>query len=555
MLTNKPLVTCNGVYLTRLALAGLAWLETNQEKVNQLNVFPVPDGDTGTNMFLTMRKACESLSTHNEAHVGRVCREIANGALLGARGNSGVILSQWWRGFAEALENHSEFDAQLFAQACRNAVERSYKAVVKPVEGTILTVTRQSMEAVIEKTRTETNLQAIFDAKVTAAYESLLHTPDLLPVLKDAGVVDSGGQGWTFIIEGMLKSMRGENIATRSPIQVQNELLDWEKALVPEDEEGYGYDVQFLMRGQGMDVDVIRSAISDIGWSALVVGDERLIKVHVHVHDPGVPISYAIKQGADLQDIVVENMQLQYQTYVVDRANREDNTSSVASADSVAVIAVAIGEGLRNLFIRDLGAAHVISGGQTMNPSTEDFVTVIESLPGTEIILLPNNPNVLLAAQQATTLVRDKKVQVVPSRTIPQGIAAMLEYGNERDKLDLPSLCTAMDKALKSVITCEVTTATRDATLDGVTVHVGQYIGLVDDKLRAAGETLEVITVEILHKAEADKRELITLYYGNEVTEELAQNLAAHLAEEFTEQEFQLVSGGQPLYPYIISVE
>lgn len=555
MAVKQLLATCDGFYLKQLALAGLAWLETNQEKVNQLNVFPVPDGDTGTNMFLTMRKACEPLSALDEAHVGKVCKAIAGGALLGARGNSGVILSQWWRGFAEALENHSEFDAEIFAHACRNAVERAYKAVVKPVEGTILTVTRQAMEAVVEKARSETDLQALFEVKVEAAYTSLQRTPDLLPVLKDAGVVDSGGQGWTFIIEGMLRLTRGEELQLAPVIAMAGERPGWQEALVPEDEEGYGYDVQFLMRGEGMDVEAVRKAISDIGWSTLVVGDHQLIKVHVHVHDPGVPISYAIKQGAALDDVVVENMQMQYQNYVVERANREDDGDAVNPVDGIAVITVVAGEGLKNLFVRDLGAACVIAGGQTMNPSTEDFVEAIKRLDNTEVILLPNNPNVLLAAQQASALVEGKRVQVVSSRTVPQGVAAMLEYANERDNLNLASLAATMNEVLKSVITCEITTATRNVSLDGVTVHEGQYIGLIDDRLRAAGESIEAVARDTLRQAGADKRELITLYYGDQMSEENAQTLADALAEDFPEQEFQIVNGGQPLYPYIISVE
>jgi uncharacterized protein len=552
---ETKLLSCDGYLLKQLAIAGLNWLDVNQEKVNQLNVFPVPDGDTGTNMFLTMRKACEPLIGLDEAHVGKVCKMIAAGALLGARGNSGVILSQWWRGLAEALENHAQFDAPIFAAACQNAVERAYKAVVKPVEGTILTVTRQAMEAVVEQARTEDDLSRLFDIKVGAAYDALKHTPDLLPVLKDAGVVDSGGQGWTYIIEGMLKQVRGESLKpsgfeTLSPKEPQ----DWQHALEPEDKEGYGYDVQFLMLGHGMDVDTVRNEIDAIGWSTLVVGDENLIKVHVHVHDPGVPISYAIKQGAALDDVVVENMQAQYQDYVVERAGREGGVAGEPVV-GVAVVTVAPSVGLRTLFTRDLGAAFAIGGGQTMNPSTEDFLVALKKLPNREIILLPNNPNILLAAQQASGLVSDKQVKVVPSRTLPQGVAAMIEYGNERENLGLPELAEAMTKALKNVITCEITTATRSVSIEGVQAIEGQYIGLIDDKLSAAGDSLPIVTESVLRKADADKHDLITLYYGDTVTEVDAQAFADTLSAQFTKPEFQIVNGGQPLYPYIIGVE
>ncbi len=555
MTAAPKLLSCDGYLLKQLAISGLDWLDTNQEKVNQLNVFPVPDGDTGTNMFLTMRKACEPLVGMHEAHVGKVCKTIAAGALLGARGNSGVILSQWWRGFAEALEHHAQFDATIFALACENAVERAYKAVVKPVEGTILTVTRQAMEAVVEKARTETDLNRLIDVKVDAAYNALKHTPDLLPVLKDAGVVDSGGQGWTYIIEGMLKQVKGEALQL-SPLETVSpaKAAVWQDALVPEDEEGYGYDVQFLMRGQSMDVDAVRAAIDAIGWSTLVVGDDNLIKVHVHVHDPGVPISYAIKLGAALDDVVVENMQAQYQDYVVERAKRESD-DVVKVVEGVAVITVAPSDALKTLFTRDLGAAYAIGGGQTMNPSTEDFLLAIKKLPNSEIILLPNNPNILMAARQAAGLVSDKQVRVVASRTLPQGIAAMIEYGNERYDNDLSALTDVMQASLSNVVTCEITTATRTVSLEGVAAREGQYIGLIDDKLSVAGDSLEQVALEVLKKAKADKSDLITLYYGDAVTDAEAQQFADTLSAQFKKAEFQIVNGGQPLYPYIISVE
>jgi hypothetical protein len=549
------IATCDGYLLKTLTLAGLTWLDAHQERVNQLNVFPVPDGDTGTNMFLTMRKACDEVSARDEPHVGKVCRAIADGALLGARGNSGVILSQWWRGFAEALDGQSDFDGRLFAQACRHAVELAYKAVVKPVEGTILTVTREAMEAVVERAQSnEMNLKTLFETKVNAAYHALQRTPDLLPVLKQAGVVDSGGQGWTFIIEGMLRVLRGEEVSLLvDEMQRLQGQGNWQDALIPEDTEGYGYDVQFLMHGDGLDVMKVRQAISEIGWSALVVGDDRLIKVHVHVHDPGVPISYAIQAGAELDDVVVENMQRQYHRYVANRTAREDETR--APVEGIAVITVAAGGGLCHMFAHDLGAAYVISGGQTMNPSTENFLKAIQKLPNEEIILLPNNPNIHMAARQAASLTRDKKVAVVASRSIPQGVTAMVEYVNGRDSLDLQALTDAMNESLGNVITCEVTRAVRDASLNDVSAREGQYIGLIDDQLAAAGDTLAGVVHDMLYKAAADKRELITLYYGDMVNESDARLLADHLSAEFADQEIQVVNGGQPLYPYIISVE
>lgn len=552
MVASANLVACDGHLLKRLTEAGLVWLESNQEKVNQLNVFPVPDGDTGTNMYLTMRKAYDEIAQMDDAHVGNVSGAIARGALMGARGNSGVILSQWWRGFAHALQAQPVFDARLFAQACKTAVETAYKGVVRPVEGTMLTVSRQAMEAVAERAEIEPNLQTLFETKVEAAYVSLRGTPELLPVLKDAGVVDSGGQGWTFIIEGMLRMLRGEDIHIRSVKAVAVQRPGWQEALVPEDEDGYGYDVQFLMKRleTAFDVDAVRAAISEIGWSTLVVGDENLIKVHVHVHDPGVPISYAIGSGAALDDVVVENMQLQYQHYVEDRRTREGTP-----VDGVAVVTVASGDGLRHLFAHDLQAASVIAGGQTMNPSTEDFLAAIERLPNDEIILLPNNANVIMAAQQAAALAQDKTVHVVPSRTIPQGISAMFAYMNTRDELDHTQLADEMNMAMSGSISCEITTATRAAALNGVNVRAGQIIGLINDVLSVSGDDLQTVVHDLLRKAGADKRELVTLYYGQDVTPAAAENLVDTLRTAFLGQEFELVNGGQPLYPYIIGVD
>lgn len=552
MVANASIEACDGHLFKRLTEAGLAWLANNQEKVNQLNVFPVPDGDTGTNMYLTMRKAYEEIAHMDDAHVGNVSGALARGALMGARGNSGVILSQWWRGFAQVLEGQAVFDSELFAQACRSAVEMAYKGVVKPVEGTILTVTRQAMEAVNERARSENNLQSLFETKVEAAYESLRRTPDLLPVLKDAGVVDSGGQGWTFMMEGMLRLLRGEDIHIRSVKAVAVQRPGWQEALQPEDAEGYGYDVQFLMKrlDRPFDVEAVRAAISEIGWSTVVVGDENLIKVHVHVHDPGVPISYAIGTGAMLDDVVVENMQLQYQHYIEERRAREHTP-----VEGVAVVTVASGDGLRRLFAEELRAAFVIAGGQTMNPSTEDFLAAIESLPNDEVILLPNNANVIMAARQAAALAQDKHVRVVPSRTIPQGISAMLIYVNEREILGHEALAQAMNEAMPGVISCEVTTATRAASLNGVTVRAGQLIGLINDVLAVAGDEMAAVVRELLRKAGADKRELITLYYGRDVTQADAESLVETLRQEYSGQEFELVDGGQPLYPYIFGVE
>ncbi|MEQ8671663.1 MAG: DAK2 domain-containing protein [Aggregatilineales bacterium] len=545
---------CDGHFLKWLVAAGLAWLEHNQERVNQMNVFPVPDGDTGTNMRLTMVRAYREIAQLDEKHVGIVSDKVAFGALNGARGNSGVILSQLLRGFADGLQGHDVFDAPLFLRACQFAVEKGYKAVVEPVEGTILTVAREAVASFENNAKPTDDLGDLLDQLLEAARQSLSNTPNLLPVLKNAGVVDSGGQGLVFILEGMSRLMHGLPVDLQADESLLAQSDDWQSALVPDDEEGYGYDVQFLMKGEQLDVAQVRADIDAMGWSTLVVGDANLIKVHVHVFDPGEPISYAIKTGASIDDVVVENMQEQYQHYVEDRVIRESHGQSALDVESVGVIAVANGEGLVRLFKQELQAAIVIEGGQTMNPSAEDFLHAIEKLPNNEIILLPNNKNIVMAAKQAASLAH-RNVKVIPTVTMPQGIAAMLAYLDHRDAGDFEMLRDAMRDSMAHIKTLEVTIATRDATINEIAVREGQFIGLVDGDLVLAGDDLEIIIHDLLLKAGADEIELVTLYYGAGVNEAQAQILTETLAGDFPALEFVVVAGGQPLYPYIISVE
>lgn len=556
---NQNLVA-DGYLVKQLVGAGLMWLEQNKESVNRLNVFPVPDGDTGTNMFLTMRHAYLEIANMEEVHVGKLMRAVSNGALRGARGNSGVILSQLFAGTAAALDGHEHVSAPLFAAATRSAVEYAYKAVEKPVEGTILTVSRRMMEAVQTNYTHDPDLIMLLKRMIVAGRVALRHTPDMLPVLKKAGVVDSGGAGLLYIFEGMLRALCGK------PLEAELVVLDsapapapqeetWEDALVPEDELGYGYDVQFLMRGDSMNIDKVRRDIQAMGWSTLVVGDNQLIKVHVHVHNPGDPLSYAIQTGASLDDIVVENMQRQYEDYVQARAQRED---APALSKGPAVIAVAAGNGMKRVFLEQLGAAYVISGGQTMNPSTGDFLNTIAMVPNEEIILLPNNKNVLLAARLAAESAPGRKIRVIPTISVPQGIAAMFEYqflAESGVEFKLDAVVDAMSTASTAIKTLEVTNATRDVELDGLSVRAGQYIGLIDDKLVAAADDVTSLMVMLLEKADAANAERVTLYYGSDTTQRQAKALVESLLEQFSGPEFEIVEGGQALYPYVLSVE
>lgn len=542
---------CDGHRLKWAVAAGLAWLEQNHQKVDQLNVFPVPDGDTGKNMMLTMRSAYREISGMDEAEVGIVGDAVAHGALMGARGNSGVILSQLWQGFAEVIRGQDVFDSSMFLRACESAVELAYRSVTNPVEGTILTVAREATEAVVHHAEKagERDLRALFTIMVEAAKASLLRTPEHLPVLKKAGVVDSGGQGLVYILEGMLRLMNGQAVLNASGNIEMGEAQNWQEALEPEDNQGYGYDVQFLMHGRGMDVDKIREDIDAMGWSTLVVGNDRLIKVHVHVHDPGKPISYAIGSGASIDDVVVENMQEQYKQYVDERLARQFDGER--QTNEVAVIAVANGEGMQRLFEQDLQAAYVISGGQTMNPSTQDFLAAIEAVPNSKIVLLPNDKNIIMAANQAASLALDKDVRVVNSVNLPQGISAMLTYANVAQSNNLDEIADEMQVALKHVSSGEITTAVRDYE----NVRVGQYIGLLNGDLVVAANSLLDATRELLAKAVREDSELVTLYYGDLLDERGARAVVEPLETAFPDQSFELVWGGQPLYPFIISVE
>jgi hypothetical protein len=401
----------------------------------------------------------------------------------------------------------------------------------------------------------------MLDAMIEAGQASLARTPTLLPFLQQAGVVDSGGQGLLYILEGMARLVHGESVMNETASVTARAGDTWREALAPEDEAGYGYDVQFLMRGDGLNVAQVRADIEAIGWSTLVVGDEALIKVHVHVHDPGVPLSYAVRSGASIDDIVVENMQAQYEEYVT---ARDAETGSPAATinpavTGAAVIAVVSGDGMARLFMDELGAAAVIRGGQTMNPSAEDFLQVIEQLASDDVILLPNNSNVIMAAEQAARMAaegaRARRVRVLASQWMPAGIAAMVAYTGLRDAGDFDALLAEMAAAMDEVVSAEVTHATRDVQFGAITVTAGQPIGLLEGTLAAAGDDLQRVVADLIEKAGGGERELITLYYGAGVRPQEAEALAAALRAQFVAQEVQLVHGGQPLYPYLISLE
>jgi DAK2 domain fusion protein YloV len=559
-LPRGSILGIDGQGLKRLVEAGLAWLRHHQSAINALNVFPVPDGDTGTNMLLTMQSAWAEIVDSPDQNAGIIAQAIAHGALMGARGNSGVILSQLWRGFARSLDNKQTFAAADLAEALQEASDTAYKGVIKPVEGTILTVAREAAAAASQVTREYGDLVVVLDYVVGQTRQAVARTPSQLAVLAEAGVVDAGGQGLYTILEGMLRYLRGETIQVDEALASAVDLKAAPAIVSPEfgvgvpepihpgGEVGYGYDVQFIIVGHGLDVYRIRGEIDAMGDSTLVVGDVEKVKVHVHVPDPGVPISYAAKWGS-LRDVVVEDMQSQYQEFILGRSAPPVTAPKLPQSE-VSTVAVVPGQGLARVF-QSLGVGQVISGGQTMNPSTQQLLEAVEDLPAGKLIILPNNSNIVMAAQQAAEL-SSKEVVVVPTRTVPQGIAALLAFNYQAD---LKTNVELMRSALNDVESGEITTATRSVELDGVQVKEGEIIGLVNERLVASGPTVEQVLWPMMEQMALAEREILTLYYGNGINSEQVEHLAAKISVRYPDQEIELVEGGQPYYHYIISVE
>jgi DAK2 domain fusion protein YloV len=472
---------------------------------------------------------------------------------MGARGNSGVILSQIWRGFAREIEDLTAFNVHQFAAAMREASETAYKGVVKPVEGTILTVIRQASEAAEIAAQSTDDLTVAFQQVVNRCHQAVAETPTLLQVLADAGVVDAGGEGMTVILEGMLRFMRGESFAMP---REDAEVSPFDMDLDPHTgEEEYNYDVQFIIKGYELDVLKIREEIDAMGDSTLVVGDSNTIKVHVHVDDPGTPISYGVSKGT-LLDVVVENMHEQYQEFVRAREAKEPVSVPLVlekqkiEAGQIAAIAVAPGAGIGQVF-ESLGVARVIAGGQTMNPSTEEIYEAIEEIGTDKIVVLPNNKNIIMAARNACDL-SQKQAVVVPTRTIPQGVSALLMLDPDGE---LSGVVDSMEMAAGEVATGEITTATRDVELDGVQVQLGHVLGIADGHVCCADADIERVLQQTLARMEIEDRELLTLYYGADTQAPDAEKMAEKVMEWHPHVEVEIVDGGQPHYFYIISAE
>lgn len=539
----------DGMAFKRLMEAGLTWLRTNQQVVNSLNVFPVPDGDTGTNMTLTLQSAWNEIKDKGTHHLGEMAAAFSKGALMGARGNSGVISSQILRGFSRGVHDKETLDLESFVKALGEARDTAYKGVVKPVEGTILTVIKETANAAEAGVGSVKDAVELLELVVKAADESVRRTPELLPILKQAGVVDSGGKGLFFFLEGMLRHVYGESLETPTVSVQAISAMELQGAL-EEVEEGQDYEVvvDFVPNGE-LDLHGFYGRLEEMGTSIQVGEGDGMYRMHIHVPTEKryEPIDYIMGIGT-VTKVAIENLLAQMDDIQKSKASQ----ISFAAVDpgNIAVVVVSPGAGISRIFA-SLGVAAVVAGGQTMNPSTQDILSSFENLPTDKVIILPNNKNIVMAANQAKE-VTVKSVQVVPTRTIPQGLAAMLSFDPGGD---VESVAAKMSKAMSNVKTGEITVATRSVEIDGVTVRDGQVITLLDGKLVASAETVENGVLALLEKAEAQEHEIVTLFYGEEMPHAEANRIADVIREKYSNLEVEVQEGGQPHYQFILSVE
>ena len=563
----KDIVTMNAALLEQFFHCGEAALTGHKDEVNALNVYPVPDGDTGTNMGLTIKSAVKNIN--GSMSVKEICASISRGALMGARGNSGVILSQILRGFTMSLQNCTEITAKDFAAALNKGVEIAYKSVLKPVEGTILTVSRKAAEAAVAAAVSEKRVDMVLAAAVEAGRIALDHTPDQLPVLKEAGVVDAGGRGFLYILEGGLAALKGETVesaAESDGLVVKDKTVAF-SADFQEMEIKFHYCTELMIHNAKEDYEYVRKHITEVveGDSLVCVGDEGIIKVHYHSNDPGKIISFALTIG-ELFDIKVENMKEQMAREAAEKRALEANDDAPAPAPEAktesdapsapvekkkcAVVAVASGDGIAEIF-KGLGVDAVISGGQTMNPSAEDILNCMEQVPAEEYVILPNNGNIILAAQQVVSIC-EFPVTVVPSKFMTQGLAAMMNYDGEASAAENAE---AMTDCLGDVTNGEITFAVRDTVADGISIKAEDILVLFNGKIVAAEKSVEDGVFSFLSKTEMDDASLLTLYFGSDVSADDADALCEKIEEKYEDLEVEVYRGGQPLYYYLISLE
>jgi len=536
----------DGQTLKDIFASGTAWLEKSAPEINAINVFPVPDGDTGTNMVLTMKFALEEAKSNSDNQVSSVAKSLAHGALMGARGNSGVILSQFFRGLARGLGGKTHFNGEDFARALGEASRAAYKGIVNPVEGTILTVLKDASKAAQEAVKDDDDLVVVLEAAVKSAEDSVARTPSLLPVLRDAGVVDAGGQGLYVLLDGALQFLKGESqkMQYRRPhlVVAETELVPKAAQRPTQLEMPHGYCTNFVLEGQNLDLDKIEKGLKKKGQSLIVTGDDTLVRVHIHSFEPGEILKYATKLGK-LHEITINNMDDQYAEFIKMQRERMPQVD-------IAMVTVATGDGFFEL-LNSLGNIIIVPGGQTMNPSVHELWQAVESAPSDNIILLPNNKNIVSAASQVQSLT-SKKLKVIPTRNIPQGIAAFLAFDYD---MNLEQNAQVMEKAISKVKAIEVTRAMRGTRLNGLEIKKGQFIAILNDEdLIARADKIRDVILEALGKAGAEKAGIVTVYYGAETKEAEAQGIAQEIRDRY-HTEVEVVYGGQPHYDYIVSLE
>lgn len=550
--------TINTELFRKMFLAGAANLEAKKEFINELNVFPVPDGDTGTNMTLTIMSAAKEVQSLENADMLTIAKAISSGSLRGARGNSGVILSQLLRGFTKEIREHKEIDAVILAKACERATATAYKAVMKPKEGTILTVAKGISRKAEELAETTEDLEVFIPEVIKYAEEVLAQTPEMLPVLKEAGVVDSGGQGLLEVIHGAYDTFLGKEI-DYAAIEASGGTKMVKPSQQAEADIKFGYCTEFIIMTEKEFTDKneaeFKAYLESIGDSIVCVADDDIVKIHVHTNDPGLAIQKALTYG-QLSRMKIDNMREEHQEKLIKDAEKAaaqqaSEKKKKEPRKPVGFIAVSIGEGMNGIF-RELGADYIIEGGQTMNPSTDDMLSAIDEVNADHIFILPNNKNIILAANQAQSLTDDKDIIVIPTKTVPQGITAIISYMPEAD---VDTNIEALEEAIKNVKTGQVTYAVRDTHIDDKEIHEGDIMGIGDRGILAVGQSVEETTKEMLAQLVDEESELISLYFGQDVLEEDAENFAQEVEELYPDVDVDVHMGGQPIYYYVLSVE
>lgn len=557
--------TWNGTQLLEALTFASRLLSHHRDRVNALNVFPIPDGDTGTNMALTMNGSLDIAAKANATDtVGHLADRFAYGALMGARGNSGVILSQIWRGFANGLEGVKEMTGEDLARALDAAREKAYKAVMRPVEGTMLSVIRVAAERALEGTTPQSTVAQVLELALNGARDALEDTPNQLDILRQAGVVDAGGQGVVYLLDGMYRYALGNTTIDdeSSTDQIGAEMSFLDDVAELHGEDAFGYCTNFMVFGENIDFESVRAHLDTMGQSMVAVGDDTIVKVHIHAENPGEVLAYALTLGY-LDQIKIDNMTLQTEELQSQRAGSGASSSDGESEPNwtesslqtevqgdTGIIAVAAGKGLAEALV-SMGANLIVQGGQTMNPSTEDLLSAVEAIPAPNVIILPNNKNIILAANQVVEIT-NKNVRVIPSKSLPHGLTALTAFSFNAD---LDKNVEEMTEALNDVSCIEVTVAVRDVELNGVDVKEGQLIGLVNGELSAAGDDLNHILHKTMEELRETDAELLTVFTGDDATEESTEQLRATASELFPDAEIEIIEGNQPHYQFVIAVE